>query len=454
VAATDLGAVELAAAIRDGELSSVEAVGAYAERVEAVDGPINAVVVRRFDEALEEAREADRAVAAGEETRPLHGVPVTIKEAIAVAGLPWTNGSRLTAGAVAEMDAPSVRRLRGAGAIVIGKTNVPEFCAWFDTDNDVYGRTCNPHDHERTPGGSSGGESAALAARMSPLGLGSDLASSIRQPAAWTGVVGLKPSRGLVPMDGHAGFGLPPAWKSSGVIGPMARTVADLAAALAVLADVPVAVPDAAPGTVAVYEDDGLQPVAASCRAAVRSAAAALTHAGWPVEDALPPDLAEIRRCFDVQMATEFRLFGLPHVTGREHELSEYGRRSIAGLDRVQPDLEKYARAGMRMNALEFAAEAWQERHPIALCPVVPTTAPVAAEGWGDVDGEPFRPGGKLTLCTWANAIGAPALSVPCGRDAAGLPVAVQVIGRRGRDGDVLAAGLVIEQALGGAVLV
>ncbi len=122
-------------------------------------------------------------------------MPVTIKEAIAVAGLPWTNGSRLTADVVADRDAPAVRRLRQAGAIVIGKTNVPEFCAWYDTDNDVYGRTWNPHDHERTPGGSSGGESAALAARMSPLGLGSDISSSIRQPAAWTGIVGLKPSR-------------------------------------------------------------------------------------------------------------------------------------------------------------------------------------------------------------------------------------------------------------------
>ena len=448
MSATDLSAVELAAAIRDGELSSVEVVEAYAGRIEAEDGAINAVVVRCFDEALEEAREADRRVASGDATGPLHGVPVTIKEAIAVAGLPWTNGSRLSADVVADRDAASVRRLRSAGAIVIGKTNVPEFCAWFDTDNDVYGRTCNPRDHARTPGGSSGGESAALAARMSPLGLGSDLASSIRQPAAWTGIAGLKPSRALVPMDGHAGFGLPPSWKSSGVIGPMARTVDDLLVALAVLADAPVAVPDEAPGTVAVYEEDGLQPVAASCRAAVRVAAEALAGAGWPVQEAVPPDLAEIRRCFDVQMATEFRLFGLPYVAGREDELSEYGRRALSGLDRIEPDVEKYAGAGMRLNALEFAAEEWQERHPVALCPVVPTTAPVAAEGLVDADGEPFRPGGKFTLCTWANAIGAPALSVPCGHDAAGLPVAVQVIGRRGRDGDVLAAGRVIEQAL------
>ena len=451
MAATDLGAAELAAAIRADELSAVEAVGAYAERIEAADGPINAVVVRRFEAALEEAREADRRLAAGEEPGPLHGVPVTIKEAIAVAGLPWTNGSRLTADVVADRDAPAVRRLRQAGAIVIGKTNIPEFCGWYDTDNDVYGRTRNPHDHERTPGGSSGGESAALAARMSPLGLGSDISSSIRQPAAWTGVFGLKPSRGLVPLDGHAGFGLPQSWKAFAVIGPMARSVADLELALEVLGGVPLAA--GAVRSAAVFEEDGLQPVAASCRGAVRRAAAALAEAGYAVEESRPPDLLEIRGCLDLLLGTELRLFGLPLIAGREDELSDYGRRSIGRLDQLQPDIEAYAGAGLRMSELEFAVEEWQERYPIALCPVVPVPAPVAAEGFVAADGEPFKPGGKLTLCTWANAVGAPALSVPCGRDEAGLPLAVQVVGRRGRDGDVLAAGRVLEQALGGALL-
>ena len=169
-------------------------------------------------------------MAAGGALPPLHGVPVTVKEAIAVAGLPQTNGSLLTADVVAPRDARAVANLRAAGAVVMGVTNVPEFCGYYDTDNRVYGRTVNPHDHEHTSGGSSGGESAALAASLSPLGVGSDIGSSVRQPACWTGVYGMKPTRGLVPLAGHAGFGVPPAWQMFAAIGPMTRYAGDLGA--------------------------------------------------------------------------------------------------------------------------------------------------------------------------------------------------------------------------------
>ena len=172
-----------------------------------IDPWLNAVVVRRFEEARAEARAAERAPATG----PLHGVPVTVKEALEMEGLPFSNGSLLEAEVTGRSDAPAVRRLRAAGAIVLGKTNLSEFCCFYDSDNLVYGRTVNPHDPERTPGGSSGGEAAAVAAGLSYLGVGSDLGSSIRQPAAWCGVFGLKPSRGLVSNAGHAGFGIPPA---------------------------------------------------------------------------------------------------------------------------------------------------------------------------------------------------------------------------------------------------
>jgi aspartyl-tRNA(Asn)/glutamyl-tRNA(Gln) amidotransferase subunit A len=448
----DLGAATLAGVIRRREASAEEAVEAFAARIEERDAALNAVVVRRLDEALADARAADRQLAAGEAIGPLHGVPVTIKEAIAVAGLPWTNGSRLWADRIAETDAGSVRRLRAAGAIVLGKTNIPEFCAWYDSDNDVYGRTSNPHAAERTPGGSSGGESAALAASLSPLGLGSDLGSSIRQPAAWTGVFGLKPSRGLVPLAGHAGFGLPLAWQMFATIGPLARSVDDLELVLPILAGHALAAASAVPLRVAVYEEDGLQPVARACRAAVRRAAAALAEAGHAVVDAAPPRLAEARSVYDHLLVTELHRLGLATLAGREDELSAYGRRAIAGLERFTPDLDAYVAAGLRLAELEADVDAWQEEHQLALSPVVPAPAPVAAEGLVAADGEAFRPGGKLTLATFANALGLPGLSVPCGRDEAGLPLAVHVLGRRGADADVLAAGRTLERALGGAV--
>jgi aspartyl-tRNA(Asn)/glutamyl-tRNA(Gln) amidotransferase subunit A len=449
----DLGAAALAAVIRRREASAEEAASALAARIEARDGVLNAVVARRLDEAVAEARSADAALASGQPAGPLHGVPVTIKEAIAVAGMPWTNGSLLDAGRLAGADAAAVRRLRRAGAIVLGKTNVPEFCAWYDTDNRVYGRTANPHAHERSPGGSSGGEAAALSARLSPLGLGSDLGSSIRQPAAWTGVFGLKPSRGLVPTDGHAGVGEPLAVARFATVGPLARGVDDLALVLPVLAGHALPAPAAQPLRVAVYEEDGLQPVARVCRAAVRRAAAALAAAGHVVVEAAPPHLAEARRIYDHLLVTELATFAWPAVAGREDALSDYGRRAFSGIDRFTPDLAAYLASSVRLAELEAAVDAWQEDHPIALSPVVPVPAPVAAEGLVAADGEPFRPGGKLTLCTFANAIGLPGLSVPCGRDDDGLPLAVHVLGRRGADADVLAVGRTLEQALAGAPL-
>ena len=333
-----LTAGRLAALMRDGEVSSTEVVEAFIARIESVDPLLNAVVAPRFDEARREAREADRTRAAGAALPALHGLPFTAKEAIAFGGLPWTNGSRATATRIADRDAGAIRNVRAAGGIFLGGTNVPEFCAFYDTDNDVYGRTCNPHDLERSPGGSSGGESAALAACMTPLGVGSDLGSSIRQPACWTGVFGLKPSRDLVPIDGHAGFGLPPAWRLFAVIGPMARSADDLELGLAALAGHALAPAAPGPLRVAVFEEDGLQPVAAVCRDAVRRAAAALASGGHEVVDAAPPAQAEVRRAYDTMLVTEPAVAGVA-TAADPALLSRYGRMAVGGLDRFRPDL-------------------------------------------------------------------------------------------------------------------
>jgi Asp-tRNA(Asn)/Glu-tRNA(Gln) amidotransferase A subunit family amidase len=441
-------AVELADAIRRGERSPLEAVDEQIDLIERIDPWLNAVVVRRFEQARAEARAAERAPATG----PLHGVPVTVKEALEMDGLPFTNGSLLEAEVTGRADAPAVRRLRSAGAIVLGKTNLSEFCCFYDSDNLVYGRTVNPHDPERTPGGSSGGEAAAVAAGLSFLGAGSDLGSSIRQPAAWCGVFGLKPSRGLVSNAGHAGFGTPPAFGMFGCVGPLARSAADLELGLRAMANTEPAAARPEPLGVAVYEEDGMQAVGRACRDAVRGAADALAAAGHEVAEGAPPRQAEARAAYDLMLGSEIAVYLPELVAGREQELSRYAREMFEQLRGFSPGLRPYAEAGRTLAEIEAQASEWFERHPVALCPAVPVSAPIAAEGIATIDGEPPRPGGKLTLCTYANALGLPAASVPAGRDENGLPLAVQVIADRGRDLDVLMVAAELERALGGAL--
>jgi amidase len=229
------GAGEMAAALADRTVSALELFEAAAARIEALDGPINAVVVRDFDRAREAAMAADAALARGER-RPLLGVPMTVKEAFNVAGLPTTWGSPMFRDWIAPADATAVARLKAAGAVILGKTNVPPFLADWQSANPVYGRTNHPLDPARTPGGSSGGSAAALAAGMVPLEFGSDIGGSIRVPAAFCGVYGHKPSYGLVPARGHAPPGLDGVPPPLNVVGPLARSVADLALALEITA--------------------------------------------------------------------------------------------------------------------------------------------------------------------------------------------------------------------------
>src|SRR5438046_608811 len=207
-------------------LSSVDLTQTYLNRIEEANSSVNAIVTIAPD-ILERARHCDSELARGNVIGPLHGIPLTVKDTIATKGLRTTSGSRLRADDVPRHDAPVVTRLKAAGAIILGKTNVPEMAIPYETDNPVFGRTNNPHDVSRTPGGSSGGEAAAIASGLSPAGIGSDLAGSIRVPAHFCGIAGLKPTTGSVPMEGHVPL-------ATGVlslgasIGPMARSVAAL----------------------------------------------------------------------------------------------------------------------------------------------------------------------------------------------------------------------------------
>jgi amidase len=229
------GALEIAQSIREKEISSVEVTQAYIDRIEAYDGDINAVVVRRFDKALEEARQADAALAKGTPTGTLHGVPMTIKESYVIADTPATWGIEGFRNNIAREDGLSVKRFRQAGAHFLGKTNVPTDLADFQSYNPIYGTTGNPWDLQRTPGGSSGGSAAALAAGLTGLEAGSDIGGSIRNPAHFCGVFGHKPTQGIVPLSGHE---LVPNMPDAdlAVCGPLARTAEDLAVALGIMA--------------------------------------------------------------------------------------------------------------------------------------------------------------------------------------------------------------------------
>jgi fatty acid amide hydrolase len=298
-----LSARELAARIARGELSAAEAVEAHIARIEAVNPKINAVVFKRYDQARAEARAADRARARGEPLGPLHGVPITVKECLDLEGTPSTFGIESRANHRATADERHVARLRAAGAIVLGKTNVPQVLLSFETENPVYGRTVNPWDASRSPGGSSGGQAAIMAAGGAPLGLGTDLGGSNRLPAAYCGIVGFKPTAGRLVDEGRfsAPFGQRAAPSQVGVFG---RDVEDVALGLRIAAGTQ-AVPLGDPSQVTperlrvgFYVDDAtFAPCAASVRA-VREAAQLLSARGSDLVELRPPDPAEAFELF------------------------------------------------------------------------------------------------------------------------------------------------------------
>lgn len=309
---TSLSATELAQGIAAGAFTSRAVVEAHIRRVEAVNARINALVVPLFTEARNAAEKADDALARGEATGPLHGIPITIKESFDVAGTPTTMGLSALINHRAERDAPPVARLREAGAIILGKTNVPQMVMYNEADNPVYGRTNNPWNIERAPGGSSGGCAALIAAGGSPLSLGSDIGGSVRLPASACGIHSLKPTSGRLTMLGHAGIfnGLEAVLAQPG---PLARSVSDLSLALSVLAapgqetfdpsipPVPLREPQLQFPTglrVAVFKDNGFFQASPALRRAVGEASDALRVRGAIVDEWQPPDVEEAWRLY------------------------------------------------------------------------------------------------------------------------------------------------------------
>ena len=449
---------EIAAAIRAREVSAREAAAACLGRIAAVNPRLNAVAAVLAGPALAAAARADEASARGEATGPLHGVPCTVKENIDVAGSATTNGASALAGAVAERDAPAVARLREAGAIVIGRTNMPDFGMRWHTASSLRGATRNPWSAARTPGGSSGGEAAALAAGLTPLGLGNDYGGSLRYPAQCCGVAALKPGFGRVASAARAGAPDPaPSGLLFAADGPMARRVADLRLALAAIAAPdardprwtpapPPAPPGAAPPRVAVAADPGGLGVDAAVAAGVRRAADALADAGYAVEERDPPLVREAAdawaRLADAELRSARGSALLAQVGGETRRFVDLTTGAAP-----PPDLDGYLEAHA---ARWRCAREWSlflERWPLALGPV--SAAQPFRPGDDTASGEgalAVRRGMRLTVI--ANLLGLPAAAVPAGLSD-GLPQGVQLIARRGREDACLGAAQAIEDRLG-----
>src|SRR5215813_5315700 len=327
-----LPAVTMAELIRARRLSPVELVDAHLSRIERVNGQLNAFVKVNPDAARKQARVAEAAVMRGEQLGPLHGVPISIKSSIEVAGFPFEAGTKLREGCIAEQDAPLVTRLRDAGAIILGVTNTPELLMAWETDNLLYGRTNSAWDPDRTPGGSSGGEAAAISSGCSAGGVGSDGGGSISVPAHFSGICGLKPTPGRIPATGHFPNSVGP-FALTGVVGPMARTIADLRTLFEVLQGydegdtcaVPVPVrqigsSDLKKIQIGYFEEDGRTPVTPETSAAVRTAALGLQRAGCKVSPFLPQGLEEARRLWWKFFGTAGSMLLAAMTKGREEE--------------------------------------------------------------------------------------------------------------------------------------
>lgn len=442
-------AVELARKVRSREVSSREIIEAHLERIADVNPKVNAIVDVLADSARTSADAADRAVAAGERLGPLHGVPVTIKQNIDVAGTATTLGLTAFKDALAACDGPPVERLREAGAIVIGRTNLPDLALRWHTDSDLAGATLNPWDASISPGGSSGGEAVSLATGMSPLGIGTDLGGSVRIPAGACGVMSLKPTWGRVADVSVVAPAPTRGIAHMDTTGPLARSVADLRTAFDVLRRPSdrdpryrdVELPDLeSPKRFTVAIPDGTHPDVDS---AVSSAATVLEAAGWTRDDGTPPDLGA---AFETWLAVIGHdvvesLPILQQVCG--DQALQFLDLMVAAIPQVD-DAAFDALLGERRAQLVDQWARFQATIPLVVTPVL--TQPTFAAGADLID--PMAVTQSLACIPPVNLLGLPAAVVPAGQ-AGGLPVGVQLIGPAWREDVCLAAAVAIETARG-----
>ncbi len=445
--------------LRAGEISVVELAEAHIGQIERLNPMLNAFADFNAERVLAEARRLE----GSQETRgPLHGLPVTVKSSISAAGFRCEIGSLIHKGDVPRDDAVVVARLRAAGALILGTTNCPEFLMAYETANLLHGQTRNPWDLERTPGGSSGGESAAIASGMSAAGLGSDSGGSVRMPAHFTGICSLKPTPGRIPGRGH----LPPCvgpFSILGAIGPMARTMADIALLFRSLsgqdANDPVSSPvqwratsldELRGNTIGFFEDDGLVPVTAETRAVVNAAAGALRDAGFRVEAFRPRMLEALRKLWWTFFVKCGAMFYAPAIRGKENQLSPIFNEflSIAG---ATPELTatELLNAWAELDVLRAKTLEETREYPVLLCPVASIPAFRHGERSWIVEGHAVDYLDAVRHTQWFNALAAPAAVVPVGQSDDGLPIGVQIVARPFEDEMALGIAAIVDAAFG-----
>lgn len=448
-------ATTLAELIRTREISPVEVLQAHLDRIETVNPKVNAIVTLA-DQAMKDAKAAEAAVLSGEPLGPLHGVPFTVKDSIDTADVLTQRGSPIFKGRLPGTDATSVARLKKAGGILLAKTNQPEFSYWIESDNLLTGRSNNPWDLTRTPGGSSGGESAAIAAGMSPLGLGTDLAISVRGPAAQTGIDSLKATHGRIPMTGI----WPRVPRRFWHVGPMARSIRDLALAFSQLAG-----PDGldgysstapfdlrvgdAPGRklrVGWLVEPGFGPIGPEVAKTVEAAADALKETGVSVEPVRIPALERdfalevFNRLHVMEMKPAFREATAGHTDDELYMMAKYM------LSLPETSMEDYIDAEQAAERLKDGFAAYFHTYDALLTPVLPVPAYKHGQSEFVINGQTvdatYMQGATVPL----NVTGLPGVSLRFGTSSEGMPINVQVVGSWQAESTILHIASLLEQ--------
>ena len=455
-----LDATDMASKVANKEISPVELIQSHLDQIDRLNPSLNAIVEFAAD-SIDRAKEAENALYnSGCEIGPLHGVPYTIKDSINVEGYRTSSGSLLTSKLKATENAPVAERLKNAGGILLGKTNTPEFTLWWETDNRVFGRTNNPWDLTRTPGGSSGGESAAIAALLSPIGIGSDSGGSIRVPASYCGIFGLKPTHGRVPITGHIPYTL----TEHTHIGPMARSTKDISLALNIIegpdysdhyaVNMPPTNDESLDNSIsnlklAWYTDGPFQPISESVKSVVENAINMLKDMRCNIVEANLGFLASLD-----PMGTSGKIASIeggrdlgPLFAGKEDLL---GVSMQSRLSLPKPSHEEYLQALLNRQKIRQGFMEFFKDVDILICPTSPVSAPkhneLEKDLLLDVDGV-LTPGRTALMSTLVyDLTGAPAISIPFGKDINGMPIGIQIVGRHFEESIVLNVAYKLEQ--------
>jgi amidase len=445
--------------VRTRQISVTELAEAHIQQIERLNPKLNAFADFDAERVRAQARQLD---ADREQRGLLHGLPVTIKSSIATAGFRCEIGSLLHKGEIPVEDAVVVARLRAAGALILGTTNCPEFLMAYETANLLHGRTRNPWDLDRSPGGSSGGESAAIAAGMSAAGFGSDSGGSVRVPAHFTGICSLKPTPGRIPGRGH----LPPCvgpFSVLGAIGPMARTIGDVALLFQALSgqdpldpvSPPVALRDPGPDelraqAIGFFEDDGFVPVTQETRAAVSDAARALREAGFRVEPFRPRTLEQLRRLWWKLFVQCGAMFYEPEIRGKRGKLSPIFNEFLEIAEAAGPlSAAELLNAWAELDLLRAKTLAEMNEYPVLLCPVASIPAFRHDERSWTIDDRSVEYLDAMRYTQWFNALACPAAVVPVGTSPEGLPIGVQIVARPFEDEVALGVAAIVDAVFG-----